>query len=122
MTGSAGQEEGWELVRVLPEGTVVLRRSGVEQEVEIKGIELSQPPAPLYFEILERIARLAKPLRCRSCYRTADGRVAADLEYFAWHDKSGEVWEDLRDLLVEEGAAQPTSPGNEAGEKGGSPA
>jgi len=96
-----------ELVRVLADGTPVVRWQRVEREVEIDGIEVGQPPPPLYFEILERrLPRLGRRLRCIVHSVTPAGRARASLKYYGWHDKSGDVWLDLATLLVEQGVAR----------------
>ena len=92
--------EECELVRVLSSGTPVIRSQGVEKEIQIYGIEVSDPPPPLYFAIFERLARQGKPLRCSFQPERGAGRVRARVQYYAWHDKSGPVWADLATLLA----------------------
>jgi hypothetical protein len=102
--------EECEIVRVMPDGALVVRVGGVERSVEIEGIEVPQPPPPIYFDILRtRLRKLQKPLRCAFHSTAVEGRVRARIEYLAWHDKSGEVWKDLGELLVEQGAARAAS-------------
>jgi hypothetical protein len=118
MTEDARKRQECELVRVLSDGTPVVRCQGVEQPVEIEGIEVSQPPPPLYFEIFEqRLAHLRKPLRCTFQTDALAGRARVRMEYFAWHDKSGDVWRDVGELLVEQGVARATSAAAETGVK-----
>ena len=84
-----------------------MRWQGIERKIVIDGIALDQPPPPLYFEILERrLPRLRKPLRCVAHSVTAGGHARARLQYYGWHDKSGDVWLDLGMLLVTQGAAR----------------
>ena len=102
-----GREEECELVRVLPDGTPVLRIGGVEREARVEGVELVQPPPPLYFEMLEkRLPRIGRPLRCVVRGETTGGRVLVRLFYFGWQDKSGDVWVDLAQTLIDEGLAR----------------
>jgi endonuclease YncB( thermonuclease family) len=95
------EQEECELVRVRPDGTLVVRSQGVEREIQIGGIELPVPLPPLCFAILERLARQGKPLRCSFPRRRRKGRVCARVQYYAWHDKSGHVWADLATALRE---------------------
>jgi len=45
------ENEECELVRVLPGGTLVVRSQGLDREIQIEGIEVREPPPPLYFRI-----------------------------------------------------------------------
>lgn len=100
------ETEECELVRVLRDGTLVVRSHGVDREIQIEGIQLPQPPPPLYFEIFERLARQHKPLRCTFQPALGEGRVPARVEYYAWHDKSGPVWANLAILLSDAGGGE----------------
>lgn len=101
------REEDCQFVRLLPDGTPVVRMRGVEREVEIEGIEVPQPPPPLYVELLnERLPRLGKPLRCSVRTELSTGRIRARLLYFGWPDKSGDVWLDLALALLDEGVVR----------------
>ena len=76
MTQGDAAAETCEIVRVLTDGTLVVRWQGIERKIVIDGIALDQPPPPLYFEILERrLPRLRKPLRCVAHSVTAGGRA-----------------------------------------------
>jgi endonuclease YncB( thermonuclease family) len=101
------REEECQFVRLLPDGTLVVRIHGVEREVEIEGIETPEPPSTLYVELLsERLPRLGKPLRLIVRAELPNGRIRAKLLYFGWHDKSGDVWLDLALALLDEGVAR----------------
>ena len=80
--------------------------------VELIGLEILQPPGELYREIFEkRLAGLADPLRCEIEPGKATSRVRGRLLYLAWRDKSGDVWKDVAQLLLEQGLAK-TAPGS----------
>jgi hypothetical protein len=102
-----GAEEGREcrLVRVLEDGTPVLFFDGEEHEVAIDGVRVTDPRSAEYVALLERLR--GRPLLCQPHGRTATGRLLIRVRYFAWQDKSGDVWLDLAETLVREGIAEP---------------
>jgi hypothetical protein len=98
------REETCQFVRLLPDGALVVRMHDVDQEVEIEGIEIPQPPPPFYVEIMnERLFRLGKPQRCIIRGQAPTGRMRVKLLYFGWQDKSGDVWLDLALALLDDG-------------------
>jgi hypothetical protein len=96
-----------QFVGVRPDGALVVKSGGIEQELELAGIRLSEPISVGYFALLDRLSALSKPMRCDVIGRTAAGRARATVHYFAWQDKSGDVWLDLATTLVEQGLARP---------------
>jgi hypothetical protein len=87
------------LVRVQPDGRLVVRQGDLEHVVRLYGVEIPQPLDPRYFEVLTHwLPRARRPLRCVA---TGPGQVR--LRYFAWQDKSGDVWRDVATLLLAEG-------------------
>jgi hypothetical protein len=96
-------------VRLLPDGTVVVRAEGEEWSIQIHGIVVPQPPPAEYFEIFDRIARAGRPMRCSLMTESGDRRLAK-LFCFGWQDKSGDVWLDMATVLIEEGVARPSPP------------
>ena len=98
------------IAHVLPDGTPVIRLDGEEHEVELDGIELPQPPADEYFALLDRAARLDRPLRCTVVRELEDGRLRARLSVHGWQDKSGAVWLNLADAAIDQQLARPTGP------------
>jgi endonuclease YncB( thermonuclease family) len=54
---------------------------------------------------LERLRQRPLPSRCTVAANDAAGVAWATVEYLAWRDKSGDVWEDLGATLIEEGLA-----------------
>jgi hypothetical protein len=102
-----GYEEVCQFVRLLADGTPILRMHDVDQGVEIEGIEIPQPPPALYMEIMnDRLFRLDKSLRCIVRGQLSDGKLRVKLFYLGWHDKSGDVWLDLALTLIDEGVVR----------------
>lgn len=102
----------WQECRSLgarPDGALVVNLGGFEQELEPRGVKLPQPPSPAYFEFLSRLRGLPKPMRCHVFVRAQSGRVRADVLYFGWQDKSGDVWLSLAETLIEQGFASPAA-------------
>lgn len=102
--------QGWQECQplsVAPDGALVVYVDSLKHELEFAGIELPQPPPPAYFELLNRIRGIQKPMRCRFVGGTRAGRARADVLYFAWQDKSGDVWLNLATTLIEQGLARP---------------
>ena len=101
------QSRDCRLERLLPDGSPVVRFDGEEMVVELAGLEIPQPPSASYREIFEeRLARLPDPLRCEIESATPPGRIRGRLFYLAWRDKSGDVWKDVAQLLLEQGLAK----------------
>lgn len=96
------------LLGVEPDGSVVLNLDGVRTIIRLLGITVPQPPPPLYMDILtRRITWRHSELRCRTVVASgAAGVPAVRLSYLALKDKSGDVWLDVAELLVEQGAAR----------------
>ena len=104
-TGATKGQE-CQLVHVDPDGALVVRTAGVERRAEIFGVVVENPPPALYLDIVgQRIHGGEMPLRClvRS---DRDGVLRAQFFYFAWRDKSGDVWEDLAITLLERGVVR----------------
>jgi hypothetical protein len=105
------EEECW-FVRLLPDGSPVVKLRGAEQSVQIHGIEIPQPPPELYVELMtQRLPRLGRPLRCVIRSIGPAGQVSAKLFYYGWQDKSGDVWQDLALALLDQGLAR-VAPGD----------
>lgn len=101
------REEVCQFVGLLPDGTPIVRMHGIDQEVEIEGIEIPQLPPPRYIEFMnDRLTRIGKPLHCVVLGLLPGGRVRSKLFYFGWQDKSGDVWLDLALTLIDEGAVR----------------
>ncbi len=95
-----------QFVRITDQGALVVTVSGIERTLAIFGVEVTAPPPALYLEIIgQRLPRTGRPLRCTM--RTAGpGTPLAVFHYFAWHDKSGDVWEDLAVTLLDQGVVR----------------
>jgi endonuclease YncB( thermonuclease family) len=98
------REEECELIRLLPDGSPMVKLRGVEQNVRIYGIEIPQPPPDQYIEIMtRRLPRIGKPLRCLVRSTDPPGPPRVKFFYYGWQDKSGGVWLDLALMLIDEG-------------------
>ena len=92
---------------VQPDGTLRVEIDGAQRQVQIFGIAVPQPPPPLYIDIVgRRIHGRNKPLRCDVREVTPDGHWRARVAYYAWQDKSGDVWEDLALTLLDQGVVR----------------
>ena len=101
--------EEWQECRPLgvrPDGALVVNLGGLLHELDIAGIELPEPPPAAYFALVDRLRGLSKPMRCRVTGRTETGRIRAEVLYFAWQDKSGDVWISLSNTLIDQGLAR----------------
>jgi endonuclease YncB( thermonuclease family) len=93
--------------RLLPDGTPVVRMGGEEVVVELRGLEILQPQGSQYREIFEkRLPSTKRPLRCEIASMPQKGRICGRLFYFGWQDKSGDVWKDVAQILLEQGLAK----------------
>ncbi len=103
-------EEECQFLRLLPDGSLVVKLRDSEQQVKIHGIEVSQPLPELYSEIItQRIPRLRKPLRCIVQSKGPASQAYAKVFYYGWQDKSGDVWIDLAVSLLDEGLVRVTA-------------
>jgi hypothetical protein len=93
------------IVKVLGDGAVLLRVGGSEREMELEGISLPTPPSADLVDVLTvRLARQRAECTVRS--ELPNGRAVVAVRYFAWRDKSGDVWEDLSETLLRLGLAR----------------
>ncbi len=104
-----GEQPCW-YVRLLPDGTPILRFGALSSTnlhaVVLPGVTPENPVSDPYATFMdERVATGRRSLRCTVHSMEASGRVHADVAIFGWQDKSGDVWFDLGDLLVERGLA-----------------
>ena len=100
------------VIRVLLDGSLLLKLDDKEQAVYLHGIEIPKPPPQEYFDwFAQRLPRIRGPLRCVFRGSTETGQMKAQLFYFAWQDKSGDVWLDLALALLSQGLAK-VAPGN----------
>lgn len=105
-TAGAGERSATcQFVRLDADGAIVLRIDGVVTRMFLFGLEISTPVPSGYATIVGRLSRSRRPLRCL-VRDAASSPVRAQLFYFAWRDKTGEVWEDLALSLVREGVAR----------------
>jgi hypothetical protein len=89
------------------DGSLVVEMNGTQRSLQIFGVVVPQPPPPLYMDIVgRRIHARHRPLRCEVRAVASDGRARARIDYFAWQDKSGQVWEDLALTLLDQGVVR----------------
>ena len=100
------QQEECEFVGLQQDGTLIVRLRGREHLLQIAGVVVPQPLPHAYIDIFRRLMQRGKPFRCeiQSEHRRAGSR--AKIFYYGWQDKSGDVWQDLALLLLEEGAVE----------------
>jgi hypothetical protein len=90
-------ERDCRLIRVAPDGSLVLELPGSELHAVIEGLSTTDEVPDEHFDALSRLAGL--PLKVVETGRTRAGCARVRLRYLAWHDKSGEVWRDVADVL-----------------------
>jgi hypothetical protein len=95
------------LTGVAPDGTLTLVVDGEERPAELAGVDLPEPPPAEYFELLDRALHTSLPLQCRFVGEGERRRQRVRLQVFGWKDKSGDVWLDLSQRLVDQGIARP---------------
>lgn len=74
--------------------------------VTLRGVMVPPDAAPAVNRLFERIRREGIAVRCTVAPESRTGAPPASVEYLAWRDKSGDVWQDLAATLVEEGLAR----------------
>lgn len=93
---------------VLEDGGVVLewQDSGETTTAVLSGIQPVQPLPLLYREIVaERLGATRGPVLAERRGAVGD-RTVVRLLAFSWQDKSGDVYEDVAEVLVREGLAE----------------
>jgi hypothetical protein len=89
------------------DGSLIVEIDGTPRELQVFGVVVPQAPPPLYMDIVgKRIQQQLKPLRCDVRAVGPDGRWRARIAYFAWQDKSGDVWESLALTLLDQGVVR----------------
>jgi hypothetical protein len=102
-TMMAEERQDCQLLGVDPDGALVVSVAGGTKTFAIFGVEVDAPVPDLYYEIVaKRLPQTGHPLRC-TVRSTGPGLPRAQFFYFAWHDKTGEVWQDLAVTLLEQG-------------------
>ena len=105
MNAPVNAAEPCELIRVDDAGALVVRLHGAEQAIAIFGIDVERPPPKAYVEMIEeRIPRTSRTLQCTVLAPGPPPR--ARFQYLAWHDKTGDVWQDLALTLLGQGTAR----------------
>ncbi len=89
--------------KVLSSGKIVLTINGITRQISLIGILIPPHKTQATHSFLsERIADI--PLRCK--VNDTGTQNLALVEYLAWRDKSGEVWKELGETLVEQNLAE----------------
>jgi hypothetical protein len=105
LTGAARADapagEECTLVRALPDGALVVHGASGDRTVEIFGVVIAAPRAPLFLDVVGERLPKAGPMRCTTRATPRNGRPRVQIFYFAWQDKSGDVWEDLALSLID---------------------
>lgn len=115
-------------IRLGEDESIVVDLDGREQVLRIAGIRTKKPRPAAYGEVMDRLSRMNRPLRCVFRDDRFDAAAPQDpfgvaaphdpfdaapirarIFYFGWQDKSGDVWLDLAELLVAEGGADPAA-------------
>jgi hypothetical protein len=100
------QAEECRVVRVQQDGNLVLELRGGEQVVQLAGVQVPQPLPPAFSRVFQRLMQQGKPVRCEVQSGQRNERARVKILYYGWQDKSGDVWQDLALLLLEEGAVE----------------
>jgi hypothetical protein len=90
-------ERDCRLIRVAPDGSLVLELPDAELHAVIEGLPATDEVPDEHLDALARLA--GRPLKVVETGRTPAGRARVRLRYLAWHDKSGDVWRDVADVL-----------------------
>ena len=99
--------ETCDLLGLAADDLPIIRLHGQEFAVDLQGIDIIQSSSTLYRQVFEhRLRRIRRPLLCRVVARLSPSKIRAQLFYFAWQDKSGDVWLDVAQILLEEGLAK----------------
>jgi len=89
------------ILRLLDDGTPVVQFDDTSLALPIDGVEVPVPLPAGYVQIM--IDRLGRPGQRLRCEPDPAGTGTARFSYLAWQDKSGDVWADLAQTLLEEG-------------------
>lgn len=98
-------DECW-LISVQPDGMPLVKLRGKNRVVQLVGITVPQPVSDAYLEVLQRVQQANRTLYCISMADDQEGVLRAKLLYYGWHDKTGDVWQDLALLLIDEGVVE----------------
>jgi len=91
-------------VEVAASGALVLQIGAERVRSTLRGARIDPSKAAQAHAFLsERFAGI----RLRCMQRAAGPPATMDVEFFAWQDKSGDVWENLGAVLIDEGLAEP---------------
>jgi len=90
------------ILRLLDDGTPVVELGDASRALSLHGVVVPVPPPEGYVRIMtDRLGAPGRRLRCEPAAVASPG--SAQFFYLAWQDKSGDVWLDLAQTLLEEG-------------------
>ena len=92
-------------VRVEADGAIVLDLAGTPTRVLPFGVDVPSPVPADYTILVGRLPETREPLRC-TVRDAAANPVRAQIHYYGWQDKSGDVWEDLAITLLDRGVVR----------------
>lgn len=85
-------------------GALVLQIGAERVRTTLRGARIDpSKAAPAHAFLSERF----RSIRLRCMQRAPGSPASMDVEFFAWQDKSGDVWENLGAVLIDEGLAEP---------------
>lgn len=97
-------------------GTLRASVGGRERVLVLRGVVVPAEAVAGVNRLLQRLGRQQLPARCSAApaaWPPTNVPAPVTIEYVAWRDKSGEVWEDLAGTLLDEGLAR-AAPGGAA--------
>jgi hypothetical protein len=92
-----------ELLKLLPDGSIVIKLNDLEKTVKIFGVELNDSIQPMYTQIITYLFKPIKPCKYIIKSKKTGDELFVKIIYFGWQDKSGDVWIDLAETLLSKG-------------------
>jgi len=94
------------ILKILADGSLLTSLNGSVDTAFIFGLALPKPLPANYQELITRaFQKSRKPCDCIIKSSSKNGRALIQIFYYGLQDKSGDVWIDLANTLLEEGAA-----------------
>jgi hypothetical protein len=94
------------ILKILADGSLLTSLNGSVDTTFIFGLALPKPLPANYQELITWVFQKSrKPCYCIVKSMPKNGKALIQVFYFGWQDKSGDVWIDLANTLLEEGVA-----------------